>query len=103
LACFLATTLVGRSFAQSALANINNDSNVFLEHVSFAYEVYKNAQDGAGATTATATGNSEQIKAKDVDPEEFKRTFCIPVMVDFVGVWSVGSNRCKYQPSDILT
>ncbi|KAB5588332.1 hypothetical protein CTheo_8227 [Ceratobasidium theobromae] len=58
-----------------------------LEHVPFAYEVYKNAYDGSDTSATTTTSTAESMKPKDVDPEDFKRTFCIPIIIDFVGVW----------------
>ncbi|KAJ1305588.1 hypothetical protein OPQ81_000585 [Rhizoctonia solani] len=58
------------------------------EHIPFAYEVYKHANDRMDATSPTATSApAESVKAKNVNPEDFKRTFCVPIMVDFVGVW----------------
>ncbi|KAG8705561.1 hypothetical protein FRC08_001611 [Ceratobasidium sp. 394] len=75
-----------------------------IEHIPFAYEVYKNAKDindpnkDSGTNNPTATGSRPQ----EVDPEEFKRTFCIPVKIDFVGVWdtvaSVGALLPKTLP-----
>ncbi|QRV98490.1 choline transport protein [Ceratobasidium sp. AG-Ba] len=90
-----------------------------IEHVPFAYEVYKNASDAKppppekdcprGATPARSSSLDSQIeqpvgallrckkgtKARHVNPEDFKKTFCISVAIDFVGVWdtvaSVGS------------
>ncbi|KAG9096914.1 hypothetical protein FS749_007497 [Ceratobasidium sp. UAMH 11750] len=74
------------------------------EHIPFAYEVYKNAKDindpnkDSSNNNPTATGSRPQ----EVDPEEFKRTFCIPVKIDFVGVWdtvaSVGALLPKTLP-----
>ncbi|CAE6500180.1 unnamed protein product [Rhizoctonia solani] len=58
------------------------------EHIPFAYEIYKNANDHIDASpcdTSTAFGN--KARARNVNPEDFKRTFCIPIMVDYVGVW----------------
>ncbi|KAL5633765.1 hypothetical protein ACGC1H_005833 [Rhizoctonia solani] len=58
------------------------------EHIPFAYEVYKNANDSMVASSSGSTyASTNKAKAKNVDPEEFKRTFCIPIMVDYVGVW----------------
>ncbi|CAE6355426.1 unnamed protein product [Rhizoctonia solani] len=59
-----------------------------IEHIPFAYEVYKYANDRSNDTSSTSTSVPvENVKAKNVDPEEFKRTFCIPITVDYVGVW----------------
>ncbi|KAG9121563.1 hypothetical protein FRC07_002425 [Ceratobasidium sp. 392] len=70
-----------------------------VEHVPFAYEIYKNSRDytadpppedkvitlgkDAGGVSYPTTGSRPQ----DVSPADFKRTFCSPVVVDFVGVW----------------
>ncbi|KAG9118864.1 hypothetical protein FRC07_006412 [Ceratobasidium sp. 392] len=68
-------------------------ARALAEHIPFAYEVYKNAKDinssdqNSGAASPAASGT----RPTEVDPEEFKRTFCIPVKIDFVGVWSVQS------------
>ncbi|KAG8748844.1 hypothetical protein FRC11_011831, partial [Ceratobasidium sp. 423] len=73
------------------------------EHIPFAYQVYKHANDKMDATSPSSTSAPrENVKAKNVDPEEFKRTFCVPVMIDFVGVWdtvaSVGALIPKVLP-----
>ncbi|KAG9087763.1 hypothetical protein FRC06_002373, partial [Ceratobasidium sp. 370] len=90
-----------------------------IEHVPFAYEVYKNANDAKPTcsektlhtddSTMTSQTPPPQVEepagallswnngtqAKNVNPEDFKQTFCISVAIDFVGVWdtvaSVGS------------
>ncbi|KAG8703418.1 hypothetical protein FRC08_002852 [Ceratobasidium sp. 394] len=72
-----------------------------LEHVPFAYEVYKNSQDyttlpppvdkqgvveilpPSGGILFPTTGSRPQ----DVSPADFKRSFCTPIVIDFVGVW----------------
>ncbi|KAF8598514.1 hypothetical protein BDV93DRAFT_547351 [Ceratobasidium sp. AG-I] len=86
------------------------------EHIPFAYEIYKNAGDyydkpppsPANTDTDEVVNEGTPLIAKpkaetpttgsrpqDVNPEDFKKTFCIPVTIDFVGVWdtvaSVGS------------
>ncbi|KAG9094547.1 hypothetical protein FRC06_010707 [Ceratobasidium sp. 370] len=71
------------------------------EHVPFAYEIYKHAKDYTtlpppadkpgeveilppdGGIPFPTTGSRPQ----DVSPADFKRAFCIPVVIDFVGVW----------------
>ncbi|KDN34066.1 hypothetical protein RSAG8_12854, partial [Rhizoctonia solani AG-8 WAC10335] len=54
----------------------------------FAYEVYKNANDHMDAPLASVTSTSaDKAKAKNVDPDDFKRTFCVPITIDYVGVW----------------
>ncbi|CAE6415671.1 unnamed protein product [Rhizoctonia solani] len=73
------------------------------EHVAFAYEVYKNANDRIDACSpGSASACAESVKAKNVNPDDFKRTFCVPVMIDFVGVWdtvaSVGALIPKSLP-----
>ncbi|KAG8684382.1 hypothetical protein FRC11_012185 [Ceratobasidium sp. 423] len=73
------------------------------EHIPFAYQVYKNANDKMDAASpSTTSAPCENVKAKNVNPEEFKRTFCVPVMIDFVGVWdtvaSVGALIPKVLP-----
>ncbi|CAE6519214.1 unnamed protein product [Rhizoctonia solani] len=58
------------------------------EHIPFAYEVYKHANDRMDAPSSSANpASANKANAKNVDPEEFKRTFCIPITVDYVGVW----------------
>ncbi|KAF8598513.1 hypothetical protein BDV93DRAFT_609782 [Ceratobasidium sp. AG-I] len=79
------------------------------EHIPFAYEIYKNADDyynkpqAASWNTESHQGTDEdQIplatdptvetrttgsRPQDVNPEDFKKTFCIPVTIGFVGVW----------------
>ncbi|QRV78690.1 choline transport protein [Ceratobasidium sp. AG-Ba] len=85
-----------------------------IEQVPFAYEVYKNAKDVNSVDQKSATTNpaAAGTRPEEVDPEEFKRTFCIPVKIDFVGVWdtvaSVGALFPKtlpwieYNPSIVI-
>ncbi|CAE6355451.1 unnamed protein product [Rhizoctonia solani] len=58
-----------------------------VEHIPFAYEVYKNDNSRSGAPISAALGTMTKAKPRNVDPTEFKRTFCVPVTVDYVGVW----------------
>ncbi|KAF8600985.1 hypothetical protein BDV93DRAFT_608367 [Ceratobasidium sp. AG-I] len=74
-----------------------------IEHIPFAYEVYKHAADyhtkppppdtsalGFGKVEygeVTAPDPTTGSRPQDVNPEEFKRTFCTPLIIDFVGVW----------------
>ncbi|KAG9076960.1 hypothetical protein FS749_011201, partial [Ceratobasidium sp. UAMH 11750] len=96
-----------------------------IEHVPFAYEVYKHAKPKSSAADKTShaddststskmpspgmeehagalLSNNKATKAKRIDPENFKQTFCISVAIDFVGVWdtvaSVGSLWPKTLP-----
>ncbi|KAG8776749.1 hypothetical protein FRC12_000709 [Ceratobasidium sp. 428] len=89
-----------------------------IEHVPFAYEVYKNANDDPKASNESTHADDSTLTsqlpasklfepagallsshggtaAKNIEPEDFKQTFCISVAIDFVGVWdtvaSVGS------------
>ncbi|CAE6377862.1 unnamed protein product [Rhizoctonia solani] len=55
-----------------------------VEHIPFAYEVYKKDISRSGAPLNDA---AKKPKPRNVDPAEFKRTFCVPITVDYVGVW----------------
>lgn len=74
-----------------------------LEHVPFAYEVYKHAKDDRQEREDEDTeATMEALHPKDVDHRAFKRTFCVPITIDFVGVWdtvaSVGAFLPKVLP-----
>lgn len=59
-----------------------------VEHVPFAYEVYKHAKDDRQEREDEDTeATMEALHPKDVDHRAFKRTFCVPITIDFVGVW----------------
>jgi hypothetical protein len=55
-----------------------------VEHIPFAYEVYKKDISRSGGPLNDA---AKKAKPRNVDPAEFKRTFCVPITVDYVGVW----------------
>ncbi|CAE6526394.1 unnamed protein product [Rhizoctonia solani] len=77
-----------------------------LEQVPFAYQVYaesdkSSTSDNNKSTNETpnlSTGDTSNLKAKyktspkDIHPDAFKRAFCIPITITFLGVWdTVGS------------
>ncbi|QRW26127.1 hypothetical protein RhiXN_11204 [Rhizoctonia solani] len=71
-----------------------------LEQVPFAYQVYSESEvdiesgDASKSTTKAKAESSDEYSdsPKDVDPRAFKRTYCIPVTITFLGVWdTVGS------------
>lgn len=77
------------------------------EHIPFAYQLYANSQqkendqreksqkkdghqedeidDAQNTLGALETGNDDPRK---LNPEDYKRTFCTSITIDFVGVWS---------------
>ncbi|KAG8731123.1 hypothetical protein FRC12_019880 [Ceratobasidium sp. 428] len=71
------------------------------EHVPFAYEIYKYSKDYTATPPPVSKPGEVEIlppdggilfpttgsRPQDVSPAEFKRAFCIPVVIDFVGVW----------------
>ncbi|KAF8600978.1 hypothetical protein BDV93DRAFT_558859 [Ceratobasidium sp. AG-I] len=76
-----------------------------VEHVPFAYQVYAKAKDyNYESCGASKVNNSKRNRcyAWEVDPDDFKKTFCTSVKVDFVGVWdtvaSVGALFPKTLP-----
>ncbi|KAG9105110.1 hypothetical protein FRC07_009610, partial [Ceratobasidium sp. 392] len=92
---FTARALAGMLHCVGLLPKYN------VEHVPFAYEVYKNSRDYT-ADPAPKDKQGEVIilgksggvsyptigsRPQDVSPADFKRAFCSPVVVDFVGVW----------------
>ncbi|CUA73009.1 putative protein YEL023C [Saccharomyces cerevisiae S288c] [Rhizoctonia solani] len=71
------------------------------EHIPFAYEVYKNANDRMDAPSGPTSASANPTKAKNVDPEEFKRTFCVPIMIDYVGVWDTVASVGALMPQSL--
>lgn len=73
-----------------------------IEHIPFAYEVYKNADDSHKPTGSQTTSKKTKQRsgydgalsdasgcssAKKIRPGDFKKTFCIPARIHLVGVW----------------
>ncbi|KAF8594721.1 hypothetical protein BDV93DRAFT_611738 [Ceratobasidium sp. AG-I] len=80
-----------------------------IEHIPFAYQLYANSKEkGQGGEVtdkaqeilgALETGKPD---TETLNPEDYKQTFCIPLEIDFVGVWdtvaSVGALIPKFLP-----
>ncbi|KAF8671510.1 hypothetical protein RHS04_08292 [Rhizoctonia solani] len=81
---FTARALAGMLHSVGLLPQHNH---ACLEHIPFAYEVYKNGKSHTNTPANTAFSTTTKASARKVDPAEFKRTFCIPITVDYVGVW----------------
>ncbi|KAF8595457.1 hypothetical protein BDV93DRAFT_548796 [Ceratobasidium sp. AG-I] len=86
-----------------------------IEHIPFAYQLYANDKTRKDTDEvpklfgALETDNANTPKPNPplpnpspLNPEDYKRTFCIPVQIDFVGVWdtvaSVGALLPKFLP-----
>ncbi|KDN41996.1 hypothetical protein RSAG8_07041, partial [Rhizoctonia solani AG-8 WAC10335] len=78
-----------------------------LEQMSFAYQVYSESKERDElATSGEESEQSTSVKftsdPKDIDPRSFKRAFCTPIVITFLGVWdtvgSVGAFKRKTLP-----
>lgn len=73
-----------------------------IENAPFAYQVYEASTEGQSNTSTDDVSEKKSALPENVNPEDFKRTFCIPVKINFVGVWdtvgSVGALRRKVLP-----
>ncbi|QRW07899.1 choline transport protein [Ceratobasidium sp. AG-Ba] len=76
-----------------------------VEHIPFAYEAYKLGQDKTNPNNEPSyiTPIADGAKDGEFNPgASFRRAFCIPVKIDFVGVWdtvaSVGAIIPKTLP-----
>ncbi|ELU37461.1 CVNH domain-containing protein [Rhizoctonia solani AG-1 IA] len=49
--------------------------------------LHSNGKSHTKTPANTAFSTTTKASARKVDPAEFKRTFCIPITVDYVGVW----------------
>ncbi|KAG8683993.1 hypothetical protein FRC09_015677, partial [Ceratobasidium sp. 395] len=84
-------------------------------NVPFAYQIYEASTEGEdesgtsikGKKKSTSTSSVSKVVKKssrpeNVDPADFKRAFCIPIEIHFLGVWdtvgSVGAFRRKTLP-----
>ena len=78
----------------------------FAEHVPYAYELYEKSKAKAKAQVDAqvqvepagkgygALSKSRKGEKLNVTPENYKATFCIPVTIDFVGVWYAVNCSC---------
>ncbi|CAE6498953.1 unnamed protein product [Rhizoctonia solani] len=89
-------------------------ARALAEQVPFAYQIYEASEKGrlhpeletseaVNANTPPAHQDvDESALPKNIDPERFKITFCIPIKIAFLGVWdtvgSVGAFRRKTLP-----
>ncbi|CAE6480640.1 unnamed protein product [Rhizoctonia solani] len=92
---YTARALAGMLYSVGLLPRHN------LEQVSFAYQVYAESK-----FTGEEPGSSGPVEftasPKDIHPGAFKRAFCIPITITFLGVWdtvgSLGALRRKTLP-----
>lgn len=62
----------------------------YVEHIPFAYQLYANGLNKKKSDQATETLGALETGDPDprnLNPEDYKQTFCIPIKIDFVGVW----------------
>lgn len=73
-----------------------------IENIPFAYQVYEASTEDQLIPSPNDMSEKKSTRPENVNPEDFKRTFCIPIKINFVGVWdtvgSVGAFRRKVLP-----
>ncbi|KAF8600606.1 hypothetical protein BDV93DRAFT_608607 [Ceratobasidium sp. AG-I] len=75
-----------------------------LEHAPFAYQIYESSTEEKKVSTTPnpLAYDKKSALPQNVDPDDFKRTFCIPIKIAFLGVWdtvgSVGAFNRKELP-----
>ncbi|KAF8595456.1 hypothetical protein BDV93DRAFT_548795 [Ceratobasidium sp. AG-I] len=73
-----------------------------VEHIPYAYRLYEQGTQDKCPNNYGALSTSRDDEGLKITPENYKATFCIPVKIDFVGVWdtvaSMGSIVPKVLP-----